>query len=143
MGGVSAVPSPATGGTPASGWPGRRLGLPPEGTGSIARLGRRLAALLVDWAAANLISYAFLGGDPWVTLALFTAIQLVFVALTGSSPGHRVLGMRVARLDGARTGLLDATVRGALIALVIPPVVVDVDQRGLHDRARGTVLVRR
>jgi hypothetical protein len=29
-----------------------------------------------------------------------------------------------------------------LICLVIPAVIFDADQRGLHDRVRGTVLVR-
>lgn len=143
MAAVSAPPSPSNGSASASGWPGRRLGLPPEGTGSIARLGRRLVALAIDWAAATALSFGFLGGDPWVTLAVFVAVQVVFVALAGSSPGHRLIGLRVVRTDGAAPGLVDALVRGVLIALVIPPVVVDVDQRGLHDRARGTVLLRR
>lgn len=140
---VSASPPTPGGSTSASGWPGRRLGLPPEGPGSIARLGRRLVALAIDWAASTALSFGFLGGDPWVTLAIFVAVQVVFVALAGSSPGHRLLGLRVVRADGAAPGLVDALVRGVLIALVIPPVVVDVDQRGLHDRARGTVLLRR
>jgi hypothetical protein len=34
---------------PESRWPGERLGLPAEGPRSIARLGRRVAALFIDW----------------------------------------------------------------------------------------------
>src|SRR5689334_22272379 len=37
-------------GTPEPGtYPGERLGLPKDGPGSIARFGRRIAALIVDW----------------------------------------------------------------------------------------------
>jgi uncharacterized RDD family membrane protein YckC len=32
--------------------------------------------------------------------------------------------------------------RTALIAVVVPPLVRDVDGRGWHDRAAGTVVVR-
>ena len=39
--------------------------------------------------------------------------------------------------------LVGAVVRALLIALAVPPVLADEDQRGLHDRAAGTVLVRR
>ena len=40
-------------------------------------------------------------------------------------------------------GPLPALVRTALLCLVLPAVVYDRDQRGLHDRAAATVLVRR
>ncbi|MCU1514874.1 MAG: hypothetical protein JWO10_1964, partial [Microbacteriaceae bacterium] len=33
--------------------------------------------------------------------------------------------------------------RTVLLSLVIPAVIWDLDQRGLHDKAAGTVLVRR
>ena len=38
-------------------YPGQRLGLPEHGPGSIARFGRRLAALLIDW----FIAYGLVG----------------------------------------------------------------------------------
>jgi hypothetical protein len=34
-------------------------------------------------------------------------------------------------------------VRTVLLCLLIPAFITDRDQRGLHDRAAGTVLVRR
>jgi hypothetical protein len=34
------------------GYPGETLGLPEHGSGSLANMGRRLAALLVDWLMA-------------------------------------------------------------------------------------------
>ena len=40
-------------------------------------------------------------------------------------------------------GLLRAAARTALLLLVVPAVVQDGDGRGLHDRAAGTVIVRR
>jgi uncharacterized RDD family membrane protein YckC len=39
--------------------------------------------------------------------------------------------------------VLQAFVRTLLICLVIPPLVFNRDQRGLHDLATGTVPIRR
>ena len=44
--------------------------------------------------------------------------------------------------DGGWAGLWRPVGRTALLALVIPAVIWDADQRGLHDKAAGTVLVR-
>ena len=126
-----------------AGWPGRRLGLPPSGAGSVARLGRRVVALVLDWLAAVVVSRAFFDGDPFVTLAVFALVQWLLVGSAGSSPGHRLLGLRVARLDGRPPGLALAAARALLLALALPPLIADRDQRGLHDRAPGTVLLRR
>ena len=136
---MSAAGGPAS----SAAWPGRGLGLPPSGPGSVARLGRRVAALVVDWLAAVLVSRAFFDAEPFVTLGLFALVQWLFVATTGSSPGHRVLGMRVVRLDGRPPGPALAAARAVMLALALPPLIADRDQRGLHDRAPGTVLVRR
>ena len=51
--------------------------------------------------------------------------------------------MRVATLSGRWVGLWRPIVRTALLVLVTPAVIWDPDQRGLHDKAAGTVLVRR
>ncbi|MEU1165551.1 RDD family protein, partial [Streptomyces sp. NPDC005921] len=42
------------------GYRGEQLGLPEEGPGSIARPGRRLGALVVDWALCVLIAYGLI-----------------------------------------------------------------------------------
>jgi uncharacterized RDD family membrane protein YckC len=123
-------------------WPGKRLGLPREGSGSIARMGRRIAAIAIDWALSVLVSSAFFNYDPVATLLVFVLIQVVFVAFTGASIGHRLLGLRVAVLGGAALGFWRPIVRAVLIALVIPVAVYDADQRGLHDRSIRTVLIR-
>lgn len=129
--------------TPAeSSYPGERLGLPNTGRGSVARVGRRLGALAIDWACATIISIAFFSYDSWATMAIFAIVQVVFLPLLGGSPGHRILGLRLVRVDGSWVGLWRPIVRTVLLVLVIPAVIWDADQRGLHDKAAGTVLVR-
>ena len=123
-------------------YPGRRLGLPQTGPGSVARFGRRLVALAIDWALSLLIARGLAHGDEWATLAIFTVENVLLVATTGQSIGHRVLGIRVTRLDGGAPGVARSAGRSLLLALAVPALVWDRDQRGLHDRFMGTVLRR-
>lgn len=134
-------------------YPGKRLGLPETGPGSIARLGRRIVALLLDYTAATVVAMTFFGYDPlalpgeaglrhFTPMLVFAAMQIVFIPTLGASPGHRVLGMRLQRLGGGWPGLWRPLVRTVLLLLVIPAVVWDIDHRALHDKAAGTVLVR-
>ncbi|WP_317451051.1 RDD family protein [Microbacterium thalassium] len=122
-------------------YPGERLGLPREGTGSVGRLGRRVGALFLDYGAAYLIS-GFFGWDALAILVIFAAIQLVFIPTLQGSPGHRIFGLRIVRADGAWVGLWRPIIRTLLLIVVIPAVIWDVDQRGLHDKAAGTILLR-
>ncbi|MFP5368738.1 MAG: RDD family protein [Actinomycetes bacterium] len=123
-------------------YPGERLGLPESGSGSIARAGRRILAIVIDWALALLISNFLFSGNSWATLAVFAAEQILLIGTLGYSIGHRAMGIRVVRLGGSPAGLLAALVRTLLLCLVIPAVIFDPDQRGLHDKAVKTVLVR-
>lgn len=134
-------------------YPGQRLGLPETGSGSVARFGRRLLAILLDYTAATIIAMTFLGYDPMALpgeaglshfgpLVVFAAMQIIFIPTIGGSPGHRVLGMRLQLVGGGWTGLLRPIVRTALLVLVIPAFIWDADRRGLHDKAAGTVLIR-
>lgn len=125
----------------AQSYPGQRLGLPATGSGSVARPGRRIGALFIDYGAAYLIS-GFFGWDALAILTIFALIQILFLPTLQGSPGHRILGMRLTRLDGSWVGLWRPIVRTALLIVVIPAVIWDADQRGLHDKAAGTVLVR-
>jgi len=125
------------------GYPGEHLGLPEEGSGSVARVPRRLLALTVDWLGCVLVSNAFAGGDPWATLGIFAVLHVLTLGTIGASPGHALTGLRLRRLDGGWPGPLPALARTVLLCLVVPAVVFDRDQRGLHDRAARTVLVRR
>ena len=124
-------------------YPGERLGLPEAGPGSIARAGRRIVAIMVDWGIALLISNFAFGGDSWANLAVFAAEQILLVGTLGYSIGHRLVGIHVVRLGGGPAGPLAAVVRALLLCLVIPAVIFDPDHRGLHDKAMNTVLIRR
>jgi uncharacterized RDD family membrane protein YckC len=131
-------------------YPGQRLGLPAEGPRSVAGWGRRVAALFVDWFAslfvANLVaSYAGAGADVerLLPLVVFLVEATLFTALAGGSFGQLALRIAVVRLDGRPLGLLPALLRTLLICLVVPPVVFNRDNRGLHDLAVGTIAVLR
>ncbi|WP_405372892.1 MULTISPECIES: RDD family protein [unclassified Microbacterium] len=137
----------------ASDYPGERLGRPSEGPRSIGRPGRRIGALLIDYTAATLIATAFLGYDQFAhpseagwrlfaPMMVFAALQIVFIPTLGGSPGHRILGMRLEMVRGGWVGLWRPIVRTALMVIVIPAVIWDADQRGIHDKVVGTVLVR-
>jgi uncharacterized RDD family membrane protein YckC len=127
---------------PPGSYAGERLGLPESGPGSIARLGRRIGGIAIDWACAVLISIAFFAYDPLATSIVFVVVQSVFIPTIGGSPGHRLLGMRVQRATGGWPGLWRPLVRSVLLVLVIPAVIWNADNRGVHDMAAGTVLVR-
>lgn len=129
--------------TESANWAGKRLGLPEGGPGSMAKMGRRVLALAVDWGISLMISGAFFNGDNTATLSVFMIQQWLLVATTGNSFGHLVAGIEVRKFDGTHVGLLSALLRVGLILLVIPATIWDSDNRGLHDKAARTVLVRR
>ncbi|MBM7438536.1 RDD family protein [Streptomyces sp. HB132] len=129
------------------GYRGERLGLPQEGPGSVAPLGRRFGALFIDWALCMVIAYGLLArGDQqaagnWA-LAVFLVMSLLTVTTVGSTPGKRILGLRVIAEDGGRLGVVRVVLRSVLLLLVIPALVWDRDSRGLHDRLARAVQVR-
>lgn len=128
--------------TSATNWAGKRLGLPESGSGSLAKMGRRLLAISIDWAMAMLVAFAFFKSDNFATLAIFGLVQWLFVSTLGSSPGHRLCGLAVRRLNGGYVGFGSGLVRATLLLLVLPAVIWDADNRGLHDKLAKTVLVR-
>ncbi|MCY7326480.1 MAG: RDD family protein, partial [Microbacteriaceae bacterium] len=69
-------------------------------------------------------------------------LQIVLIALASGGIGHLMLRMRVVPIAGGGVGIWRPAVRTILLALFIPAVVFDRDQRGLHDQLAGTVLVR-
>ncbi|WP_025155623.1 RDD family protein [Leifsonia aquatica] len=123
-------------------YPGERLGLPEAGPRSVARFGRRLGAIVVDWAIASLISFSFFHYDPLANLGMFALMQVVFIPTIGGSIGHRIFGLRVVALRGGWVGLWRPIVRTVLLCIAIPALVWDSDQRGFHDKIAGTVLLR-
>lgn len=119
------------------------MGIPESGPGSLARAGRRILAICIDWGLSYLIAHLLLGGNSMGTLGIFVLEQIVLVGTLGYSIGHRIAGIHVVRVDGGHAGLLAAVVRAVLLALVLPVVITDSDHRGLHDKAGNTVLIRR
>jgi hypothetical protein len=129
------------------GYPGERLGLPREGSGSVAGFGRRIGAITVDWLICTwAITQGLLRIDPvqqgWVPILIFAAEYVLLVGTMGMTFGMRLLGVRVAALDGGRPGFVSVLVRTLLLCLAVPALIWDRDQRGLHDRAANTVVVR-
>jgi len=134
-----------------SAYPGELLGLPESGSRSLARMGRRFAALMIDW----LISYglAALGVTFGIVtdatlstavLAVWFVLGVVSLRLFGFTPGQAALGLTVVPVDNRlHVGTGRAIARGVLIALVIPALFTDADGRGLQDRLTATAVVRR
>jgi hypothetical protein len=122
-------------------YPGQRFGLPEAGPGSVAGVGRRLGALVIDWLLCEIIAVTAFH-DQFLTIAVFAAETWLLTGLTGYTAGKRLLGLRVARLDGKPVGLVWGLVRTLLFLAVVPPLVFDSDLRGLHDRAANTVVLR-
>ncbi|MEW9527849.1 RDD family protein [Microbispora sp. NPDC049125] len=128
------------------GHPGERLGLPEQGRGAVAPWGRRLVAVVVDWV---LCTWAIAGGLLHakgqelgvVALGVFAAEYVLLVGTIGMTFGMRLLGIRVAALDGGRPSFAGVLVRTFLLCLAVPALIWDRDRRGLHDRAAGTVVV--
>lgn len=129
------------------GYRGKRLGLPEQGPGSVAPLGRRFGALFADWALCLLIAYGlFARGDQqaagnWA-LGIFLVLSVLTVGTIGRTPGKRLLGIKVVAEEGGRLGSGRVLVRSVLLCLAIPALVWDRDGRGLHDRLARAVQVR-
>lgn len=129
--------------------------MPADGPLSVAPMGRRLIALIVDWMLCYLIASAitahriFTGtNDPhysaasWGTFALFVLEVYLLTSVSGLTVGKRLLGIRVIRTNGSQPGFAWAALRTVLLLFVIPACLTDRDMRGLHDRAADTIVVR-
>jgi uncharacterized RDD family membrane protein YckC len=130
------------------GYRGEQLGLPEQGPGSIARPGRRLGALAIDWALCLLIAYGLLthGYKPGSTgnwaLLVFFVLGVLTVGTVGFTPGKRLLGLRIVPEGGGRLNPLRVLLRTALLCVAVPALIWDRDGRGLHDRMARTIEVR-
>jgi RDD family protein len=127
-------------------YPGQRYDLPESGAGSVASMGRRLAALLIDCVLAALVTSLFVHGRPdtlnyWSLLTWFV-LTVAGTSFFGATPGMALLGLRLARIDGRPTlPPWRAAARAALVVLIVPAVIWDADHRGLHDKAAGTIVL--
>ena len=122
-------------------YPGQQLGLPETGAGSVAGVGRRLGALVIDWLLCEVIALAVFH-NQYLTIVVVAVEVYLLTATTGFTIGKRLLGLRVVRLDGKPVGFGWSAVRTLLFLAVIPPLAFDADLRGLHDKAANTVVIR-
>ena len=105
---------------------------------------RRFGALVIDWILCLLVSGLF--AQPltqgWAPVVVLIAEYAFFLGLFGQTPGMRLTRVRcVDYTDRQPVGIPRALVRGVLLALVVPALIMDADRRGLHDRAAGTMVL--
>ena len=132
-----------TGGGPAGGGP-----TPDDGAAvwPPAPLFRRFGALVLDWILCVLVSAIF--ADPftsgWPPVAILVLVYGFFLGLFGFTPGMYLSGLRCVSIEtSGPVGIPRALLRGLLLVLVIPALIMDEQRRGLHDRAVGTIVVAR
>jgi uncharacterized RDD family membrane protein YckC len=120
-------------------------GLPETGPGSIAPAGPRLGAFLVDVILSSLVATLFTAPDlpRNRSLLVFAVLYFGFTVLVGQTPGMRLLGLRVVRLDrAAPVGLWRSAVRTVGVILLVPALLRDGEGRSVHDRLTQTAVVR-
>ncbi len=116
----------------------------------MAGVGARLLGLVIDWVVCLLVVALFVGGDVWTgrgwvqtaPLLVLLVEQTLLVGLLGTAIGHRVVRVQVVGPHRGPIGLPRAAVRALLLCLAVPPLLMDSDLRGLHDKAVGSVVVR-
>ena len=134
-----------------SAYPGEKLGLPQNGPGSLAPMGRRLGALMIDWLISYGLAALAMRFGLYPQPALSTAVLVIWfvlgvvsVRLFGFTPGQLALRLQVVTVDGrGLIGTGRAVVRGLLVGTVVPALFTDWDGRGLQDRLTATAVVRR
>lgn len=112
-----------------------------ENTPSLAR---RFGALLIDWILCLLLAGFY--ADPkivaWPPVVLLIVEYAIFLGFFAQTPGMRVMKLRCVDVsDGGSIGVLRGALRGFLLALLIPGLIMDDKRRGLHDKAARSVIV--
>ena len=132
-------------------YPGKQLGLPVQGHGSLATWGARVGALIIDWAVCMGVAVALFGpgvvtGGGWrafMTLATFFVQSTLLSWLAGGSLGQLICRIAVVRLDRQPLGIARAVLRAASISLALPAVIIGPNRRNLADLAAGTIVINR
>jgi len=108
--------------------------------------GKRILALIIDWASAILVVQVIPNAPEYgtqrnslLTLIIFALEVILFTWLMGASFGQRNVGLRVKDfIKDSNPSLLQSIFRTLLIVLIIPPLLADAEGRGLHDRLAKT-----
>ena len=116
--------------------------------------GRRMLGITIDWFAAYAVTLGFFAGDGTflersrnvggTVLLVLTLEYLILVALTGSSFGHRIVGLKVVRFsDGGPVTILQALIRTVLLVTIVAAITFDENGRAPNERLSNTVLIKR
>lgn len=109
-----------------------------------ASLSRRFGALVVDWLLCLVISRAFADPveAPWLAPGILLVVYGLFLGFFAQTLGMRLMRIRcVSMATGGPIGVPRAILRGALLLLFVPALIMDKDGRGLHDKAAGSMVV--
>lgn len=109
-----------------------------------APLSRRFGAILVDWLLCLLISRAFADPveAPWLAPGILLVVYGFFLGFFGQTLGMRLMRIRcVSMATKDPIGVPRALLRGVLLLLFVPPLIMDKEGRGLHDKAAGSMMV--
>jgi len=110
--------------------------------------GRRMVGVLIDWLMSYAVAIGFFVefGEPAmgaVVFLIFTAQYLIFAALGGATPGHRIMGLKIVRFsDGQMPTPVQALIRTSLLVIILTAVTFDQNGRGINERLSNTVLVK-
>jgi uncharacterized RDD family membrane protein YckC len=116
-------------------------------------LGRRFAAISLDWLSSYLIATVFFSGPGTFlertthagtpALLIFFFQYFLLITLQGASAGHRIFRMRIVNYeDGQRPTIRQAFIRSALMIIVITAITYDENGRGIHERLSRTKILR-
>ncbi len=122
------------------------LSAPTDQTGgqsALPSLIRRFGALMVDWILCVLIGGLFDNPrlNPIPPMVVFICAYGFFLGFIGQTPGMWLTRIRcVSVADGRPIGVPRALLRGLLVYLLIPALIMDRNRRGLQDRAAGSIV---
>ena len=113
-----------------------------------------MLGITIDWLAAYAVTLGFFAGSGsflersrnagGTVLLVLTLEYLILVALTGSSFGHRLVGLKVVRFsDGGPVTILQALIRTLLLVTIVAAITFDENGRAPNERLSNTVLVKR
>ena len=116
--------------------------------------GRRMLGITIDWLASYAVTLGFFaGGGSFLersrnvggtVLLVLTLEYLILVALTGSSFGHRIVGLKVVRFsDAGAVTIVQALIRTLLLVTIVTAITFDENGRAPNERLSNTVLVKR
>ena len=134
-------------------FPGEVLGLPREGTGSLATFSGRLAAFTLDILASALVAGLI---NIWVSdptalqrqaaaFGVLAAEHVLLVALTGQTLGMRLMSLKVLRFKDVTKppGFVAALLRTLPLLLTLGLTgFFTRNGRGVHDVLAGCTVIR-